>query len=184
MRIVSSLIFMFLLGVARAQSWDMVPERSSLSLTAMVYGSPFVAEFTSFDADIVFDPADLGAARVTAWIDVAALVPAIADDGVYVSELQGADWFFSSQFPQAVFQSESFTDLGGGAYRVDGTLILRDQATPIGFDFQLQIRGDQADMQATILLDRFDLGLGLGTHPNTNTVEAPVSMTLNIQAVR
>ena len=169
-------------GLSQAQTWIMDPAQSSLSLNAQVYGAPFEATFESFETDIRFDPEDLAAANVVATISLADIAPAIADDAVYISELQGADWFFSDQFPVARFESQNFSDLGGGSYRVDGTLSIKDQASPVSFDFDLDFSGDQVVMNAEFPVNRFDLGLGLLTHPNEGTVNAEVMINLKIIA--
>jgi len=171
-------------GLVRAQAWEMDPGTSSLSLIAQLYGAPFEASFEAFEADIVFDPNNLAEARVTARINTLSMTAAVPEDAIYVTDAQGADWLSSDAFPIATFESQSFTDLGGGSYQVDGLLTIREQSTPVSFDFTLDFNGQSVAMAADFSLNRFDFGLGALTHPNENTVEASVTMALRLNATR
>ena len=63
-----------------------------------------------------------------------------------------------------------------------GTLNLKGQAYPLSFDFALTIQGKAAQATADFVLNRIDLALGLGTHPNDKTVGYGVEVSLKIQA--
>ena len=182
---VFSLLFLALFSTfASAQDWQVDYSQSRLALTASVYDAPFVAEFAEFEADIRFDPDNLEAAQVIARIAPASMNPASPGDSLYVGEAQGADWFSSSNHPEAVFMSESFTHLGGTRYEVSGTLQIKEEVSALSFPFELEIVDGFAQMQARFTVNRMDLGLGRLTHPTESTVKAEVALDLSLAATQ
>ena len=178
------LLSLLLASPALANTWTVDPQQSSITITADIYeGEPFIATFETWDAEITFDPADLASASVTASMNTASFTAANPDDDIYAFEATGADWFFSDQFENAVFESESFTGADGD-YTVDGTLSIKGAATPLSFPFTLNITNDEARMSAGFTLSREDLSLGMLTHPNDTTVGYAVSVAIEIVAGR
>lgn len=178
-------LFLCLLpALAQADTWTPDYNRSSIAVSAGVYDAPFGAVFEDFELAIEFDPTDLSNSSVKATIATDSFTAQNSEDSLYAFEATGADWFSSSQFPEATFTSTNFAVLDVQKYRVDGLLSLKNQDIPLSFDFGLNIVDDEAIMRAEVPLNRETLGLGLLTHPNDTTVQYEVMLILDVVATR
>lgn len=166
-------------ATAPAPHWTVDATHSSIGFESSVSGQTFRGAFPRWSAFIAFDPANLGASRVRVVIDVGA---AASGDASRDATLKQENWFDATRFPQAVFQASSFRALGANRYEASGILDIKGKKTPIVLPFTLAITGANADMQASLSLNRRTLGFGLDM-PDA-TVPAAVAVTLRVKATR
>ena len=168
-------------SLAFAESWTITPGSQSMS-----FSFPSPAGFTNatlngFDAEIKFDPADLGASSVVATIDPASFA---SDQGNVTSEVRGSDWFDTRNYEAIVFTGSEFESLGGDSYSVSGELQIRDLTSPFSFEFDLAIDGDAADFSAEFPLNRLFAGLGQRDYPNGSQVPEEITINLSFSATK
>jgi polyisoprenoid-binding protein YceI len=137
--------------------------------------------FSRWSADIRYDPADPGAARLRLHVDTAS---AATGDTRRDEAMTGADWLDSKRAPVAIFESSGFRPLGGDAFETAGTLRLRDGARPLTLSFKLNLAGDEARAQGSANLDRTQFGVGQGRWSGPAIVGFNVRVTFDLQARR
>lgn len=162
-----------------ARSWTVDPAQSTLGFSATMAGAGFEGRFERWTADIAFDPADLAGSSVKVAID---MTSAVTGDPSRDQSLPNADWFDTSNFPQAVFEAHSFADKGGGAYEAQGTLTIRGASKPLALPFTLSIADDMAKATGAVTLMRTDYGVGQGQWALPDPVAHDVKVTFAITA--
>lgn len=139
-----------------AQSgWVVDHEKSNLNIEIIQSGQPVKGNFAEWQADIVFDLDALDKASVTVTVNTASLTVG----GVTKDALSG-NFLNVLEFPQAVFTSDEFTEIGEGKYQAVGELSLAGITKPLTMPFDLTIENDKAFMQGKVELQRLDYGLG------------------------
>ena len=164
---------------AHAADWAVDHAASRLGFRALQGGAPFDGTFSKWDAKIAFDPADLGAASVTATIDMGSAGTGAPDRD---RELPKSDWFDLAHFPQAEFKASSFTAKGGDAYLATGTLTIRDHTVLVVLPFTLKFAGDTATMDGSVEIDRTAYGVGQGDWAKSDIVGKAVTVVVHIVA--
>src|SRR5262245_57300982 len=92
-----TLLFVPLITVAAVPSWQIVPDKSSLTFTGVQNDAPVSGKFKKFTGDIKFDPAQLNASSVKIVVDTNSVFTSYSD---LVDALKTADWFNVKLFPQ------------------------------------------------------------------------------------
>jgi polyisoprenoid-binding protein YceI len=164
---------------AFADTWTVDKDKSSLSFEVAQGEETVTGSFASWDAAIDFDPAEPEQAKIKATIETGSAATGSAQfDGM----LPGPDFFDVAGFPQAVFQTDKVTALGGDAYRAEGTLTIRDISQPVTLDFTLIISGDTAVADGTAAVSR--TAHQVGASVGTDTLADAVKVKLNLTATR
>lgn len=164
-----------------APAWTVDKAASRLGFRAAMNGAAFQGGFNRWDARINFDPANLGASKVTATVDLAS---ARTGDGARDEALPSSDWFDVKRHPRATFTTRSITAAGAGRYVAAGDLTLRGVTRPVKFPFSLAITGDTAKMNGSVVLDRTAFGVGQGQWKTGSAVDTKVTVTVAITARR
>ncbi len=162
-----------------APKWAVDPAHSQLLFESSAEGSAFEGRFETWDADIRFDPKQLGQSKVVVTVDTGS---AVTGDSSRDQSAHSSDWFSSAMFPKATFTASSFKDLGGGKYEADGDLAIRGVSKPVSLPFTLSINGDQASMTGETSLDRTLFGIGQGEYGGADIVPVDVTVRVSIQA--
>lgn len=163
-------------------AWIVDKAASRIEFSGVQTGKAFTGGFEKFDAVIVFDPADLSAARVEAVIETGS---AKTGDRQRDAALPGAEWFSSKAFPQARFVSTSVAATGEGAYEAAGALSIRGIEKAVTLPFTLAIADGRATADGSLTLNRADFGVGQGEEFLTDKwVGYDVKVTVHIEATR
>jgi polyisoprenoid-binding protein YceI len=114
-----------------AGQYQLDKSHASLQLRVNHLGfSTYTTRFSRFDAELMFDPAKLTAARVTTTIETASLqmdgAPAACLDIVL-----GPQFLDTAKFPKIVFQSQRVRMTGTKSMEISGTLNLHGVTRPI-----------------------------------------------------
>jgi polyisoprenoid-binding protein YceI len=134
--------------------------------------SHFTARFRRFDAQLQFDPKNLGASALTATVDAKTLETDYPDPATldFNAQLQGAEWLDTAKYPEMTFKTTSVTASGANAMRINGDLTLRGVTKPVSLDatFNGGYAGHPMDPHARIgfsahgSLNRSDFGISMG----------------------
>lgn len=166
---------------APAAAWTVDKAASSLRFASSLGGEAFSGAFRRWDADIRFDPANLGGSSVTATVDVASAATGSSDRD---QALPSADFFDAARFPRATFVARTFKALGAGRYQADGVLTLRGVAKALSLPFTLSVTGAQARMSGAVTLNRLAFGVGQNEWKATTTLPAAVNVSMTLVARR
>jgi polyisoprenoid-binding protein YceI len=162
-----------------APKWIVDQAHSKLGFETQAMGAPVQGAFQRWDADIRFDPKQLGRSKVVVTIQTGS---AVTGDAEHDQTAQGADWLASAMFPTATFQAESFKDLGGGRYEADGDLTIRGVSKPQVLPFTLAITGDVARMTGETTVDRSLFGVGQGSYGGADVSPLAVTVKVDLSA--
>lgn len=165
-------------ALAAPAKWTVDKGKSRIEFTGSQVGTEFTGSFSSFDVSIVFDPGDLGAARIKATIDTAS---AKTGDRQRDDALPSKDWFSVSEFPAAVFESSDIRAAETG-YEAKGTLTLRGVSRDLTLPFSLDISGGRAVADGAVSLVRSDFGVGQGEFASGEWVGLDVKVSVHIEA--
>lgn len=159
-----------------APEWFLEKAQSRLGFTAEADGDKFGGQFNQWNANIRFDPENLGGSSATVTIALGSVETENSNEG---GALQGDSWFATAAFPNATFQTTAIRAEGNG-YVAEGTLTIRDKSHPVSLPFDLTIEGDVAKMKGQLTIDRKAFDLGTGTWQDSHigqqvTVEVAVT---------
>lgn len=167
---------------AFAAHWNVDYSKSKLGFTVQWSGSPFVATFKSWKADIDFDPANPAQAHVLTTIDIASESSDTSDND---DGLKGPQGFQVSSFPTAAFEVTGFTPQGAGKYVANGKLTIRGVAHAVSLPFTLAINGNVAHMTGSAHVMRTQFGVGQGTEWGGNTpIAHDVAVNVDLTATK
>jgi len=164
---------------ASAAGWSVDPAKSELGFSAIQSGRTFEGRFKNWQADILFDPANLAASRVKVLIDMASASTA---DRQRDASLPESDWFDTKKFPQATFEAANFTAKGGNKFEAVGTLEIRGFKKNVTLPFTLDIAGDAAHAVGKLDILRTDYGVGQGEWTDGSVVGLTVSIAFDLSA--
>lgn len=167
-------------------TWSVDHPNSTLGFTAGYMGREFSGKFDNWTADITFNPQNPQQGTV---IRVEIALPSFnTGEPFYDENVVLGDWFDTRNFPQAVFEADSATSLGGNRYRADGELTLRDVTRPLALEFTLDLAGDVAEVEAAASIQRLDFEIGTDTltepRGDEDWVANDVRITVDLRATR
>ena len=169
-------------GTAVGANWKMIPELSRLTFSSTQTGDAFTGEFKRFSATIELDPNDLPNSHVEVVVDMSSVD---AHDEQRNQALPNNEWFGVSQFPTAVFRSDTITKKDDGTYVANGKLTIRDITMDVALPFTLDIDGDTARAFGEVKLMRNDYNVGTGEEWSTGKwVGLDVTVTFDVTATR
>jgi polyisoprenoid-binding protein YceI len=134
---VALMVFQALAADLPAGSYTLDKSHASLLFRVNHMGfSNYTARFKRFDAKLQIDPANPGAAKLEATIDVTSLetdfpTPKVVD---FNAELQNDQWLNAAKFPQMTFRSTKVDLTSPKTARVSGDLALHGITKPVVLD--------------------------------------------------
>lgn len=174
---------------------DYVLDRAHASLIFRVNHlgfSNYTARFKRFDAKLRFDPANLGASRVTATIDARSIETDYPDPGKldFNAELQNEKWLNTAKYPKITFHSTRVEVTGPNAMRITGMLDLHGVSHPVALEakFNGGYAGHPFDPHARIgfsaraTLKRSDFGVSFGIPAPGSTLGVGDNVDVVIEA--
>ncbi len=151
--------------------------------------SNYTAQFTNFDAQLQFDPANPAASSVTASVDPKSLALPAPPAG-FVDELLGAKWLDAVGFPEMKFKSTKVELTGANTARITGDFTMRGVTLPVTLDatFNGGYAGHPYDPHARIgfsahgSLQRAAFGVKEGVPPPGSTMGVSDNVDIAIEA--
>lgn len=165
---------------AAAKTYTVDPAASTVKFSGTHAGNPFEGVFETWTAEIVFDPANLPGSSIKTKFDTAS---AKTGNAMYDGTLPQADWFDSSNHPDAVFESTSITTAENSTYKAMGTLNLRGISQPVEFIFTLSdLATPPVKATASFDIDRLAFDIGKGSDAKAEWVSQKINITINLSA--
>ena len=158
--------------IAVAQT--VVPQGSEIGFVSRQLGVPVEGRFTSWKAELAFDPKAPAAGRVGFVIDTGSARLGNAEtDG----EVKKSAWFDVAKFPQASFRSSAIKATAPGKFEVAGLLTIKGQSRDVTVPVTLD--GQTASGQFTI--KRLEFRIGDGEWADTSMVANDVLVKFKLQ---
>ncbi|WP_273185732.1 cytochrome b/b6 domain-containing protein [Hyphomonas adhaerens] len=166
---------------ADAGNWEIDGETSEIAFAGTYQNKPFSGTFTRWNANVLFDPEDLEGSAVTVEVQ-----PGSAQTGtkLYDDTLQSGEWFDTGTYPVVKVSLINFAAAPDGGYTAEASLLVKEQAVNVPFDFSLMIEGDTATFEGTTTLSRAGLNLGQQSDPGGDWVSDDVTVTVKGTATR
>lgn len=92
--------------------------------------SHWTARFTSFDAQLQFDPQDASKSSVKVTVDPKSIAADNAPEG-FLATLAGPEWLDAGKYPQMSYQSTKVERSGSNGLRIVGQLTLHGVTRPV-----------------------------------------------------
>lgn len=169
------------------QIWIIDPANSSINFTFVQYGKEISGQFENWSGDIRFDRNALDRSHAKIMIDISSVQTGSEDRN---QQARGQDWFAVDEYPQAVFESRSFSQIETNRFAVDGVLSLRGVEKQVSFPFSLELAKDGDGsrsmlMNADLDLERLAFGVGQNQWESTDAIgnEVKVSITVHADAL-
>ncbi len=178
-----------------ATQWAVQKDTQKLTFDGTQMGQVFTGTFGAFDADIAFDPQNLGASRVTVTVDMSS---GTSGDTERDDTIKASEWFNVASFPTAQFNATSFAHDYADKYIAKGTLKIRDfeQAITLPFTFvatDVKTVADSQDnakaapktarVEGNIILNRLDYGLGAQNWKDEDSVGHDVTVRFALDLI-
>ena len=167
--------------IAAPATWSVAQAQSAITFSGVHAGVPFEGRFSRWRAEIVFDPANLGASHARVTVETSS-----ASDGVSLHDqsLPQAEWFDVAHHPTAMFETTNFRALPNDRYEARGTLTIKGKALPIALPFTLTISGNRATVDGRVSVRRADADLGMQSDPEAEYVSAAIRIGVHVEATR
>ncbi|HEY1125292.1 MAG TPA: YceI family protein [Sphingobium sp.] len=164
---------------AQPTSWTVDKAQSSVGFSGKHAGSDFNGKFGTWDATILFDPADLAhsSAKVTFQTGTAKTGNEMEDEALGQEE-----WLNPAKFPTATFTSTQITSAGGNNYVAKGMIALKGKTLPATLNFTLTISGNSATMRGSSTVDRLAYDIGTVSDANGTFVSKDIGITVDLVA--
>jgi polyisoprenoid-binding protein YceI len=162
-----------------AGEWQLDPERSRLTFTARQQLADFQGEFSTFTAQIEFDPAQAEAGRINAVIDLASVETQNTERDDY---LVLPEWLDVPQWPASTYAADTIRAAGNGtSWIADGKLTLKGVTLPVELLFTFTEDSEGAELIGTANLNRMDFNVGTGGWTDTRWVGNPVTINVELR---
>ena len=173
-----------------AQDFRLDPTHSSITFTVDHLGlTAYTAGFDSFDATLTLDPADPGAAQLSATIDPTSLDLPSPPEG-FLDAMLDAPWFDAATHPAITFTSNAATLTDEDSATVTGTMTLLGVSAPV--TMQVDLNGAipagtfeptaRIGFSATGQLSRSAFGMSYGVPEPGSTAGVGDLVSFTIQA--
>jgi polyisoprenoid-binding protein YceI len=151
--------------------------KSSVTATFKQMNVPVDGKFSKMSGNIVFDPANLPAAKAQLDVDVTSFDLGSAE---YNDEVAGKDWFDAKEFPKATFVSSSIKAGTNGSYTASGTLTIRGKSANVAIPVQYKKDGASQVFDGVLPIKRLQYGIGQGEWSDTSLVADDVQLKFHI----
>lgn len=156
---------------------QVVPAQSAIGFTIKQMGVPVDGRFARFDAKVAFDPKNPAAGSISFTVPLAS---AEIGDAETTKELAKPEWFNSSKFPSATFQSTAVKALGGGRFEVAGKLSIKGSARDVVVPVTLAQAGGTTTASGQFTLKRIEFKIGEGEWSDTSMVANEVQVKFKL----
>ena len=162
-------------GGVLAQTVDLA--KTEISFGFKQENVPGSGKFKKFSAQISFDAAKPEATRANIEVDVTSVD--LGDAG-WDSDIQGASWFNTKQFPKAAFVVTGAKALGGGRYEAPAKFTLKGITRDVTATFTAKTDAGGTLLDGTVPLKRNDFKIGDGPWADTTVVANEVAVRFKV----
>lgn len=165
---------------ARAESWTIAREASSIRMSVRAFGATSEGRFDDWRGDIVFDPAAPTRTRASVTVQAASLR---LRSSMATARAKGPDFLDVARHPTIRFQLRSLEPLGAGRYTAHADATLKGITRAVAFPVDLRVTGDRAQMTGGFMVDRAAFGIGT-SGPWNRFVSRQVTVRVSLLARR
>lgn len=164
-------------------AWTIDKSQSRIGFIFTQYGQPVQGEFAEYQGRIHFDPDNLPDSIADITINVASI-----DTGSDERDEQARspEWFDTENHPAIRFVSNAFKKGDDNQYAANGILTIRGKSEPFFLPFTLVITenetGRTAKMNAEIIVDRLQYGVGQGEWATGQAIGEHVKIAISLTA--
>jgi len=162
---------------AFAETWVGDQHAGSLEFTAIQAGAKFTGAFRRFTVRLEFDAKDPAHGKLHVTVPTASVDTADAERDEII---RSADFFWTGQFPDAVFLAEGFRRDGRG-FLARGELTIRGVTQAATVRFELKPAGKQLSMKGKSELRRLPFGIGQGEWESTEWIGDEVGVRFDLK---
>ncbi|GAA3993289.1 YceI family protein [Comamonas faecalis] len=162
-----------LTGTLALAQQKLMPASSEIVFVSKQMGVPVQGQFTRFDAELAFDPAQPQASKVAFTVDTGSATLGVKETD---AELPKPVWFNVAKFPQARFESSAIRKLDAGKYEVDGTLAIKGASQPLTLPVVLTQAGDVTTATGSFVIKRLVFKIGENEWADTSMVADDVQV--------
>ena len=158
-------------------------QASSVGVTFTQMNVPVDAQFTRFDAQTEYDPANPAAATATITIDTASFDfgPGAEE---YNEEVRKDEWFAADKHPKAVFKASGATALGDNRLEVPGELTIKGVTQAVTAPVSVSQEEGRFVFVGEVPIKRLAFGIGAGEWKDTSLVADAVIVKFKIVATQ
>jgi cytochrome b561/polyisoprenoid-binding protein YceI len=160
-------------------TWIVDKTATTIAFATTFSGEAINGGFSSYAANIAFDPEQLDKSHVKVTIDLASVN---SGDGDRDGTLKSDSFFNVTATPKAVYEASSFTRSDATHFVAKGKLTMHGTTKPLNLPFTLNIKSGIATMSGTVDLDRTAFGVGTGDWAKTDSVPAKVTVQIDLKA--
>lgn len=158
------------------ESWQVVPESSSIRFSGEHAGTSFTGEFSSWSIDARLNAQDLTQSESgVVTIDMAS---AVTGKPLYDRTLPEAEWFDIANYPTARFEMNTITPKPEGGYRMQGMLLIKDRRIPID-ELLLRRITDGVQVTGGVSVGRVEANLGLASDQDGAWVSTDIMVSVD-----
>lgn len=167
-------------------SWMVDEAHSVVEFSVRHFFTPVSGRFGEFQADIQFDPDNLGESRINVTIPVESVN---TENSKRDNHLSSEDFFNAEEWPEIRFVSNSIRKTADNTFVARGQLTIRDVTKTIDLPFELLGIMDHPMMENTRVagftartkINRTDFGVGVGDWAATMVVGDEVDIQINLE---
>jgi len=131
--------------------------KSSITFKIKNMGINTSGNFTGLQADIRFDPANLGSSVIDASVDANTID---TDNGMRDTHLKSSDYFDVSRYPRISMKSVSFKHKSGDNYTGVFNVTIKDKTKTVEVPFTYYASGSMGYFEGSFKINRLDFGVG------------------------
>lgn len=173
-RMLATLLLAIVLPAA-AQTTDLA--KSQISFGFKQENVPGEGKFRKFNAQVSFDAARPEATRASIEVDVTSVD--LGDVG-WNSDIQGASWFNTKQFPKATFVVSGAKAVGGGRFEAPAKFTLKGVTRDSVATFTAKADAGGTLLEGAVPLKRNDYKIGDGPWADTSVVANEVAVRFKV----
>ncbi|MGQ3888079.1 YceI family protein [Legionella sp. CNM-1927-20] len=178
--LISLAFFSLLLFADDLPKWEILPDQSSITFTAIQNNAPVSGQFKRFDGEIIADAEQYASSRININIDIASLSASYRD---LITMLLSADWLDVKKFPIANFKATHFNKINKNTYTADGLLTIRNRTLPTTLTFTADKNNrDYTVVEGNTTIKRTLFGIGQGDWSDVSTVKDEVQINFRVVA--
>ena len=189
MFMVSLLLGVSSMAYAEAPKWKIDPAHAGIYFSIDHIFSKVKGHFNDFDAEIYFDPNNLGQSRATFTVKVNSIdTNNTKRDG----HLRSDDFFSVKKYPDMRFESSVVNHSRDNLYMVDGTMTIKDVSRKVKLPFTFlgtkpnpfNPKQEVAGFELSMTIDRFDYNIGNGKFLDMGVVGKYVDVLITLELTR
>jgi len=182
--------FLFLNALpAYSQQWQLDVDHSSFYFSIKHTYATIRGEFTDFNGDVNFDPAEPEKSSFNFTIKTESVDTSIEKRDTH---LRSEEFFDVGKYPLMTFKSTKVTKEGDDLFRFDGVLTIKDVSKNVSLVFKYYGQQDNklapgkivAGLDATLTLDRLEYHVGTGKFYEMGVLGKEVEIMATLELLR